>query len=66
MQGNDEIEPTTANFTFKHTLEQQETTYEIDLCPSQLRGVSFTLSSQTPMCPVILLDEAFYLGKLQV
>ena len=43
-QGDNTIEPTTANFTFKHTLEQQDVTYEIDLCPSQLRGVSISAS----------------------
>ena len=38
-QGDNSIEPTTANYTFKHILEVQHDTYEIDLCPSQLRGV---------------------------
>ena len=44
VQGDDTIEPTTANFTFKHTLEKQDITYEIDLCPSQLRGASTSAS----------------------
>lgn len=40
LQGDNQIEPTTANYTFKHILEVQNDMYEIDLCPSQLRGVS--------------------------
>lgn len=40
MQGDKTIEPTTANYTFKHILEVQNSVYEIDLCPSQLKGVS--------------------------
>jgi len=40
LQGDNKIEPTTANYTFKHILEVQNNMYEIDLCPSQLKGVS--------------------------
>lgn len=39
VQGDKTTEPTTANYTFKHILEVQNTMYEIDLCPSQLKGV---------------------------
>ena len=39
LQGDNTIEPTTANYTFKHILEVQNDMYEIDLCPSQLKGV---------------------------
>ena len=39
VQGDSKIEPTTANYTFKHILEVQNNMYEIDLCPSQLKGV---------------------------
>ena len=46
MQGDKTAEPTTANYTFKHIMEVQNTTYEIDLGPSQLREVSFL-----PLCP---------------
>ena len=46
VQGDKTIEPTTANYTFKHVMEEQNTTYEIDLGPSQLREVNFP-----PLCP---------------
>ena len=39
LQGDNSIEPTTANYTFKHVLENQHDVYEIDLCPSQLKAV---------------------------
>ena len=44
-QGDKTIEPTTANYTFKHIMEEQNTTYEIDLGPTQLREVKFP-----PLC----------------
>lgn len=46
LQGDKTAEPTTANYTFKHIMEAQNTTYEIDLGPSQLREVN-----ALPLCP---------------
>ncbi len=39
LQGDNAIEPTTANYTYKHILEVQNTVYEIGLGPSQLKEV---------------------------
>ena len=39
LQGDNAIEPTTANYTYKHILEVQDTVYEIGLGPSQLKEV---------------------------
>lgn len=39
MQGDLHSQPDTANYTFKQVMHQQNTTYEIDLCPSQLKQV---------------------------
>ncbi len=40
LQGDLHSEPHTANYTFKQVMQLQNTTYEIDLCPSQLKQVS--------------------------
>lgn len=37
LQGDLQSEPHTANYTFKQVMQLQNTTYEIDLCPSQLK-----------------------------
>lgn len=39
MQGDEHAHPTTGNYTFKVALEEQNQTYSIDLCPSQLKQV---------------------------
>ena len=39
MQGDLRSQPETGNYTFKQVMQAQNTTYEIDLCPSQLKQV---------------------------
>ena len=39
MQGDHTAHPTAGNYTFKVALEEQNTTYNLDLCPSQLKQV---------------------------
>ena len=38
-QGDLQSQPDTGNYTFKQVMQAQNTTYEIDLCPSQLKQV---------------------------
>ncbi len=46
IQGDLRSQPETGNYTFKQVMQAQNTTYEIDLCPSQLKQVpSATYSS---------------------
>ncbi|KAL3154641.1 hypothetical protein ABBQ32_014088 [Trebouxia sp. C0010 RCD-2024] len=49
LKGDKTIEPTTANYTFKHILEVQNSVYEIDLCPSQLKGGLWRVAIYNPM-----------------
>jgi hypothetical protein len=39
LQGDLHSQPETGNYTFKQVMQAQNTTYEIDLCPSQLKQV---------------------------
>ena len=39
QQGDLASQPHTGNYTFKQVMQSQNTTYEIDLCPSQLKQV---------------------------
>ena len=39
LQGDLQSQPDTGNYTFKQVMQAQNTTYEIDLCPSQLKQV---------------------------
>ena len=39
LQGDLHSQPGTGNYTFKQVMQAQNTTYEIDLCPSQLKQV---------------------------
>ena len=39
LQGDLHSQPETGNYTFKQVMQAQNTTYEIDLCPSQLKKV---------------------------
>ena len=47
MQGDVRSQPETGNYTFKQVMQAQNTTYEIDLCPSQLKQVC---SATHPPC----------------
>lgn len=49
LKGDNSIEPTTANYTFKHVLENQHDVYEIDLCPSQLKADLWRIAIYNPM-----------------
>ena len=50
MQGDLTSQPDAANYTFKQIMQNQNTTYEIDLCPSQLKQV---LCSAGPLFCVV-------------
>lgn len=52
-QGGQEAMPSTHNYTFKQLLEAQNTTYEINLCPSQLKQVDARLISVN-LCPLLM------------
>ena len=42
-QGDLASQPHTGNYTFKQVMQTQNTTYEIDLCPSQLKQVMLNI-----------------------
>jgi hypothetical protein len=44
LQGDLRSQPETGNYTFKQVMHAQNTTYEIDLCPSQLKQVPLASS----------------------
>ncbi|DBB04188.1 hypothetical protein WJX77_010421 [Trebouxia sp. C0004] len=49
LKGDNTIEPTTANYTYKHILEVQNTVYEIGLGPSQLKEGLWRIAIYNPM-----------------
>ncbi|EIE26855.1 hypothetical protein COCSUDRAFT_39831 [Coccomyxa subellipsoidea C-169] len=49
VEGDLHSEPHTANYTFKQVMQLQNTTYEIDLCPSQLKQGVWRAAIYNPM-----------------